>query len=166
MTAGGNKSNEHFEDRHRLNLPALPPVIFGIPLIIGAVIHVFFWRSPVIGGAIGFVIGFLMMIAGTWLIYWTWKVMRDHGEHPDPIHRTNTLVTTGPFARTRNPIYSGFLLIGAGMSILLNSMAMLIFVFVGVAAIQVLVIRREEAYLEAKFGEVYLGYVTQVKRWI
>ena len=106
------------------------------------------------------------LLTGAVTIAWTWRVMRAHGEHPEPHLATRTLVTSGPFKRTRNPIYSGFLLIGAGMAISLNAMTMLVSVFFGVALLTALVIRREEAYLERKFGEAYIEYSKKAGRWL
>jgi protein-S-isoprenylcysteine O-methyltransferase Ste14 len=165
MTNGQNDSDSGNE-KPGLELPALPPVIFGGPVFIGALIHVFVWRLGVIDGMTGVVIGAILALAGVWLIYWSWKTMRAHGEHPEPGEPTETLVVTGPFKRTRNPIYSGFLLIAAGLAISLNAMAMLISVFFGVALLTALVITREEAYLEGEFGEVYTKYANRTGRWI
>ena len=151
-------------DKPRLELPALPPVIFGVPVLIGALIHVLVWRHGIVGGITGVVVGMILVLIGLWMIYWSWKVMRAHGEHPEPRMPTQTLVMSGPFKRTRNPIYSGFLLIAAGLAIALNAMAMLISVFFGVAALTALVIRREEAYLEHVFGEIYINYSNRTGR--
>ncbi len=92
--------------------------------------------------------------------------MTAHGEHPEPGHPTETLVTSGPFKRTRNPIYVGFLLIAAGIAVAVNALAMLIAVLVGVVALTVLVIRREEAYLEREFGEDFVRYASRTRRWL
>ncbi|MCH8230006.1 MAG: isoprenylcysteine carboxylmethyltransferase family protein [Chloroflexi bacterium] len=166
MTTSGNNDRDEFREEVELKLPTLPPVIFGIPIVLGALIHVFIWSGDIIGGATGVVIGVVLITVGLGIIFWTFRVMRAHGEHPEPNRATKTLVTSGPFKRTRNPIYSGFLLIGAGMAISLNAMAMLVAVFFGVAALTALVIRREEAYLERKFGEVYLKYANKTGRWL
>ena len=165
MTNGHNHSGDD-NDKPGLELPALPPVIFGVPVLIGALIHVFIWRGEIICGTTGIVIGTVLAVVGVWMIYWSWKTMAAHGEHPEPGESTTTLVTTGPFKRTRNPIYSGFLLIAAGIAISLNAMAMLVSVFFGVAALTALVIRREEAYLEGEFGEIYTKYANRTGRWI
>jgi len=153
-------------DDHRLELPALPPVIFGVPVFIGALVHVLIWRHGIIGGITGVVIGVILILIGILMIYWTWKVMRVHGEHPEPRIPTQTLVMSGPFKRTRNPIYSGFLLFAAGLAIALNAMAILISVFFGVAALTAFVIRREEAYLEHVFGDIYVNYSNRTGRWL
>jgi protein-S-isoprenylcysteine O-methyltransferase Ste14 len=52
------------------------------------------------------------------------------------------------------------------MAISLNAMAMLVSVFFGVALLTALVIRREEAYLERKFGEAYIEYSKKAGRWL
>ena len=158
--------SDHNRNEPELDLPALPPVIFGVPVFIGAMIHVFIWRSDIIGGMTGVGVGAILVLAGSLLIGWAGRTLRAHGEHPEPGEPTETLVMTGPFKRTRNPIYSGFLLIAAGIAIALNAMAMLISVFFGVAALTALVIRREEAYLARKFGEAYTKYERNTGRWI
>ena len=92
--------------------------------------------------------------------------MRAHGEHPEPGYPTKMLVVSGPFRRTRNPIYVGFLLIAVGLAVAFNAVAVLIAAFVGAVVLTVLVIRREEAYLEREFGDVYAGYMSRTRRWI
>lgn len=166
MTTGRNNDRDEFREEVELKLPALPPVIFGIPIVLGALIHVIIWRGAIIGGATGVVIGVVLITVGLGIIFWAFRVMRAHGEHPEPNRATKTLVTSGPFKRTRNPIYSGFMLIGSGMAVSLNAMAMLVAVFFGVAALTALVIQREEAYLERKFGDVYLKYANKTGRWL
>jgi protein-S-isoprenylcysteine O-methyltransferase Ste14 len=170
LAGNGNRQDDDGQDRAwgkaELKLPTLPPVIFFTPVFLGALIHVFIWRGEVIGGTIGLVIGSILIAVGVLLIYWSWITMRRHGEHPEPGEPTETLVTSGPFKRTRNPIYSGFLLIAAGLAIALNGMAILVSVFFGVALLTALVIRREEAYLLREFGEIYTKYENRTGRWI
>jgi protein-S-isoprenylcysteine O-methyltransferase Ste14 len=170
LAANGNDYNNGSEEREwgkaELKLPALPPVIFFVPVMIGLLVHMFIWRLAIIGGTAGIVVGVILVVLGAGVIYWAWKTMAAHDEHPEPGVPTETLVTSGPFKRTRNPIYSGFLLIAAGMAIALNAMAMLIAVFFGVAALTALVIRREEAYLEREFGEIYTKWENRTGRWL
>lgn len=75
------------------------------------------------------------------------------------------LVTTGVFRRSRNPIYVAFLLpIGslAWFSPFAAFAAALLYLW----SMTVLVIRREEAVLEAGFGEAYRAYRERTPRWI
>lgn len=153
-------------ERPRLELPALPPVIFGVPVLVGVVVHVLLWEAGILGGVLGLVIGVVLLLVGLGLIVWSFVTMRAFGEHPEPGHPTKTLVISGPFKRTRNPIYVGFLLIAAGLAVAFNALAVLIAAFVGAVALTVLVIRREEAYLTREFGEDYTGYMSGTRRWI
>ena len=153
-------------DRPRLELPTIPPVIFGVPVLVGVAVHVLLWDAGLFGGVLGVVIGAVLVLVGLGLIAWSFVTMRAYGEHPEPGHPTTTLVESGPFKRTRNPIYVSFLLIAAGVAVALNALAVLIAAFVGVVALTVLVIRREEAYLTLVFGEVYTEYMNRTRRWI
>jgi protein-S-isoprenylcysteine O-methyltransferase Ste14 len=76
--------------------------------------------------------------------------------------KNQRLATSGPYAYTRNPLYLGSALIGAGFALaggrwILALACMLLF-----AAIYWPVIRREEEYLRREFGEVYDRYAEHV----
>jgi protein-S-isoprenylcysteine O-methyltransferase Ste14 len=75
------------------------------------------------------------------------------------------LVTSGPYALTRNPMYVGNLLFELGLLLALRSpIALLMF-----AAHVVRLARRvsvDEERLEGLFGDEYRAYVSRVKRWI
>ena len=75
------------------------------------------------------------------------------------------LVTTGPFAVSRNPMYMGHLIFLAGLALTLHSWL--------AAALGLLTmlrfdarIRRDEARLIARFGAPYADYLAKVRRWI
>jgi protein-S-isoprenylcysteine O-methyltransferase Ste14 len=72
-----------------------------------------------------------------------------------------TLVTSGVYARTRNPIYLAFILIMVGLACLSRAWLSIAWV---VAAILVFywLARQEEADLVAAFGEAYEKYRTEV----
>jgi protein-S-isoprenylcysteine O-methyltransferase Ste14 len=78
----------------------------------------------------------------------------------------STIVVEGPYRFTRNPLYVASALIYAGIAVRLNGLwaALLLPLVLGV--VDRGVIEREERYLERKFGEEYLRYKAQVRRWI
>ncbi|MVA97951.1 isoprenylcysteine carboxylmethyltransferase family protein [Nitratireductor sp. CAU 1489] len=83
-----------------------------------------------------------------------------------PHRGSDHLVTSGPFAFTRNPIYlaNTLLMIGVGL------MAGIVW-FLGLAVIaafltQKLAIEREERHLTARFGKKYRDYAKKVRRWV
>ena len=162
MTNNGSGDNE----RPGLELPTFPPVIFGVPVLAGVAVHLLLWDAGIFGGVLGVLIGVVLVLVGLGLIAWSFVTMRAYGEHPEPGHPTKTLVVSGPFRRTRNPIYVGFLLIAVGLAVAFNALAVLIAAFVGAVALRVLVIRREETYLTREFGEAYTGYMSLTRRWL
>jgi protein-S-isoprenylcysteine O-methyltransferase Ste14 len=76
------------------------------------------------------------------------------------------LTTEGPFRYTRNPGYLSMAMIYVGIAVLRNSLWAILFLPVVLVVIQREVIGREELYLERAFGEEYLRYKAQVRRWI
>ena len=76
------------------------------------------------------------------------------------------LVTTGPYAVVRNPIYLGNFLIGLGMvvfaeAIFLTPLFLILFVLQYRA-----IVAQEECFLEEKFGEEFRRYCTLVPKWM
>lgn len=81
------------------------------------------------------------------------------------IHKNAQLAVTGPYARTRNPLYLGSIVMALGFilaarSIWLGIAALAMFLFIYVPVIQV-----EESYLRSAFPE-YLEYAAQVPRFL
>ena len=90
---------------------------------------------------------------------------RSAGTHVEPWKPATALVTGGIFGWLRNPMYVGLTLCLAGLSILLASDWMLVMTIVFVAVIHFGVVKREERYLEAKFGDAYRAYKARVPRY-
>jgi protein-S-isoprenylcysteine O-methyltransferase Ste14 len=83
-----------------------------------------------------------------------------------PHKAATALITTGPFAKSRNPIYLGntILLAGAG---LLSGIAWFLPAAFGAAFLtQKLAIEREELHLAARFGAAWQDYATRTPRWL
>ena len=75
------------------------------------------------------------------------------------------LVTGGPYACTRNPMYLGHLIFLIGLALTLKSvLAALITVATGVWFY--FRVRRDENRLRERFGQAYIGYQERVKRWL
>ena len=79
---------------------------------------------------------------------------------------TTSIVDTGPYRFTRNPIYLGMMLGLVGLAIAFDSLWLLVMLVPFFLVIRYGVVAREEAYLERKFGEIYRRYRARVRRWL
>jgi protein-S-isoprenylcysteine O-methyltransferase Ste14 len=84
----------------------------------------------------------------------------------NPAAPVAALVTAGPFRFTRNPIYLGDTLVYTGLSLALGRRGPLVLLPGVLALIDRGVIRREERYLERRFGAPYRDYRARVRRWL
>lgn len=80
--------------------------------------------------------------------------------------QAETLVTTGIFQVSRNPMYLGMLLVLIGGAFLLSNLSAFIGPALFVAAMTELQIKPEEQVLQSKFGDTYRVYSAQTRRWI
>lgn len=94
------------------------------------------------------------------------RTFREHGVNPDPRTPVPTLVTQGPYARTRNPIYLGFTFASAGLACLANAGWCWPSLLGVLVVMQRGVIPREERYLAQRFGQAYADYCARVPRWL
>lgn len=84
----------------------------------------------------------------------------------NPHGSTKHLVTSGVYRFTRNPIYLGFLLMVVGLPLNSGSYWGLVMAPFYMMTMSRLIIEKEEAYLERKFGETYAGYTSRARRWL
>jgi protein-S-isoprenylcysteine O-methyltransferase Ste14 len=78
------------------------------------------------------------------------------------LEKSARLATGGPYARTRNPLYLGSSLMGAGFALAGRSVVMAVALGGLLIFIYAPVIRREAEFLESRFGDEYLLYAARV----
>lgn len=100
-----------------------------------------------------------------WMIVSALGLFRTAGTAARPWVASSAIVTTGIYGLTRNPMYLSMAMLYACVALALGSVIALILLAPALLLIEFGVIRREERYLEAKFGEEYLRYKAQVRRW-
>jgi protein-S-isoprenylcysteine O-methyltransferase Ste14 len=111
-----------------------------------------------LGGAV-----FVLALA---LFAWAITTITRAGSNVPTNMPTTSLVATGPYRFTRNPIYLGMMLGLVGLAIAFDSLWLLVTLVPFFLVIRYGVVAREEAYLERKFGEVYRRYRACVRRWL
>ena len=111
-------------------------------------------------------IGAVVGLAGVALAVWAVATVRVKGTSGNIYKAPSRLVTSGPFAISRNPMYLSLALLHLGLALALDLGWALLGWPIAIAATTVLVIRPEEAWLEDLFGQDYRDYKARVRRWI
>ena len=111
-------------------------------------------------------LGGLLLISSAVLAKWGENTLRRAGTNVDPRQPSLVLVTEGPFRFTRNPLYLALIGLYLGITLLLNAFWPWLFLLPLLVMTHYGIVRREERYLEAKFGEAYRAYRTRVRRYL
>jgi protein-S-isoprenylcysteine O-methyltransferase Ste14 len=97
---------------------------------------------------------------------WSLAAIWGHRTTVNPYKAASNLVTRGPFALSRNPIYVSDWFVYLGVTLLLGTSWPLLFAPLVWAVMRFGVIAHEEAHLSAKFGQEYRDYQARVRRWL
>ena len=143
----------------------LPPLLYGIAAVLTLLLN-WAWPLNILPHTAAIWSGVLLLLFSGALALWGKRAMKQAGTNINPLQPATCLVITGPFRFSRNPLYLSLTLLFAGLSLILNSLWGLIALAPVLAILHFGVILREERYLEAKFGESYRQYRTQVRRWL
>ncbi len=148
-------------DHVQLLLP--PPLIYLGHLIAALLLQ---WVLPLpLPWAPLRILGAALLLGGLALGAGAVREMRKLHTTPDPHQSVTTLVTTGPYRFTRNPIYLGFLLIFLGFTLLAGTLWGVLMSPFLIGTVTRSVIRPEENYLQGKFDAQYSLYRSLVRRW-
>jgi protein-S-isoprenylcysteine O-methyltransferase Ste14 len=142
-----------------------PPVAVGGPLGLGLVVSRLV-RDPLADSSATVVSGWLLIAAFTVWNGWALVTLARHRTALLPGGATRTVIDSGPFARSRNPLYLGLLAGAAGVGLLAGSVWALVAVPLEWALLRWGAVVSEERYLAAKFGEAYAEYNRRVPRWL
>lgn len=132
------------------------PIPFIIPLLLYARPTLF---TIILGGS--------FVIIGEVIRFWGVMYAGSETRTTDKVGASN-LVTQGPFAYIRNPLYLGNILMYFGISVMANSL----FPFLIIASLiyfplqYYFIIKEEEKFLLSKFGDKYKQYCDSVKRFL
>ena len=138
------------------NVPV--PEVHSAIIVVGLVLNVL-WPWPITSTVIVRWVGGSLVVLGVVLAAWaTWTAGRVDLEHPEQ------LVTSGPYAVSRHPMYVAWTLIYLGVALVLKTWWFLVLLsIVGVLIDREA--RREETSLEEAFGEAYRTYRHRVRRY-
>src|ERR687896_2354363 len=137
--------------------PVRPPLVYLGSILLGLLLH-FAWPLPLVRQPVGALIGAGVVLMAVGLFITAVRTFRAAGP-PVPGNRpATTIVRTGPYRFSRNPIYLAFSLLQLGLAFWVNSLGLLITLVPAIALMSFVVIPREERYLEARFPAEYVPY--------
>lgn len=144
--------------------PFKPPTLLLILLVAMTTAHFFVPLESVVpfpwslGGA-------LLVVAGTTLNIVADQLFKGYGS-VSACRGPDVLVTGGPYALSRNPMYLGFACILFGIAVMLGSLSPLLVAAIFIPLTNRLYIKHEEAELAWHEAETWSDYTARVRRWL
>ncbi len=143
----------------------LPPLLYLLGAAIGFMVHLLAPRS-IVPRVFACAVAIALLVAGIGLGSWARLHLKRRGTPVDPRRSTTALVTDGPYRYSRNPLYLRVTLLYLSVAFLVNDVWFVAVLPLVLIVLHVGVIRREERYLETKFGSEYREYRAKVRRWL
>ena len=143
---------------------ARPPLLYLGALAIGLLID-WAWPAPFAPTDFQFALGGILLATGVTILVQGMRRFGAHGTNVPTNQPSTALVTDGPYAYSRNPIYIGlsFLYVGVGLTV--DSAWIVALLVPLLVVMRYGVIAREERYLEGKFGAPYIEFKSRTPRW-
>jgi protein-S-isoprenylcysteine O-methyltransferase Ste14 len=112
------------------------------------------------------VVGALLYAAAMWVFRRTHKALGRNWSITLEIREKHELVSGGPYAFIRHPMYTSFLLMGLGQAFLLSNWVVGLAGLLGFAILFFLRVDKEERMMLELFGPEYRAYMDRTKRII
>jgi len=147
-------------------LPGLlrPPIVFLAAILLGMTLN-WFWPVPFLTPKLR-VLGPLFTACAVSVFFLSLREFRRAGTSVRGSQRSSAIVQSGPYRFSRNPIYVSFVLLVLGLALWLDNLWLVITLLPAVAVISLVVIPREERFLERNFPGLYSEYKATVPRWL
>jgi protein-S-isoprenylcysteine O-methyltransferase Ste14 len=144
---------------------ARPPLLYASAFVVVLVLR-WFWSMPIVDQAIALWPGLALIVLGMGIGIWGRRTLQAAGTNIDPALPATTLVTSGPFRFSRNPLYLALTLFYCGLTLASNTWWGALVLLPLLLIMHRGVVLREERYLEQKFGETYQQYRSKVRRYL
>ncbi len=153
--------------RERPNVVPWPPIVFAGTAAVAVVLEYLVPLGGILPASAAVrLTGAVAMLAGIALDLAAMLVMHRVKANIQPHRAATSLVTTGPFALSRNPIYLGNTVLIAGAGLAFGNPWMVLAAVAIIRLVSLLAVRREEAHLAARFGEAWATYAERTPRWL
>ena len=147
------------------NVIVKPPQLFFSAIVAGLLLQ-WFWPLSIASHIVTVLAGLSLISGSLGLMFWADGTFKRWETAVNPEYPTTTLIQTGPYRFSRNPMYLAFILIQLGIGLAVSSWWLLLTLLPTWIVLRWGVIAREERYLTALFGEQFRAYQTAVRRWL
>jgi protein-S-isoprenylcysteine O-methyltransferase Ste14 len=111
-------------------------------------------------------VGWALVIASVVLAVSAVRTFRRHHAAINPLGQVTTVVASGPFRFTRNPMYVGVFFLVLSRAVYFWSVRIVVYLLLVAICVNLFILFYEEPHLRKVFGEQYLDYCRRVPRWI
>ena len=143
----------------------LPPLLYGAAFVVVLVLR-WFWPLPIVGHTVTLWVGIVLLVLGIGIAIWGRRSMQVAGTNISPSLPATTIVTSGPFRFSRNPLYEALTLVYLGLTLAFNTWWGIVFLVPVLVIMHQGVVLSEERYLGKKFGDSYQQYRSKVRRYL
>ncbi len=142
-----------------------PPLLFIAVIIGGRVLDVSLDLPKISFGSVK-IVGGILCALGLVNNIWCALTLRGHNTTILPHRAVATLVTSGPYRFSRNPIYISELALTVGIALVLRSWTILALTPPLFFALTKLAVEPEERHLREKFGAKFDAFCARTPRWL
>lgn len=147
---------------------ATAEVVFGVMLVLGLALDYawplyFGWQA---NSWWRHLIGAPLLLLGSAIIAQAKAELARNDQPSEPGAPTQRVVTSGAFKHSRNPLYMGLVIALIGLAAALDKPWLLLLTPIAMLIAVQFLVKPEEHYLEAKFGDEYRRYKQRVRRWL
>jgi protein-S-isoprenylcysteine O-methyltransferase Ste14 len=144
---------------------ALPPLLYAAVFLVVVALR-WFVPMPITAWSIAVPVGVAVSVAAIAIARWGRKTMQAAGTNINPGLPATTVVTSGPFRYSRNPLYVALTILYLGLTLAVNTWWGLVLLIPLLVTMHLGVVLREERYLDRKFGDSYRQYRSRVRRYV
>src|ERR1700758_3965440 len=160
IKAAGTKTTQRLEPAASRILRAVVFLIVIVLLSTTRIPQPWLYRQLWPSGIWPFWIGAVVTVVGLLFAVWARHHLASNWSSAVTIKQGHELITTGPYALVRHPIYTGILAGFLGMAIAISQVRGFI-VFLLIFLVLWAKLRKEEEWMRSQFGETYVTYAHQ-----
>jgi protein-S-isoprenylcysteine O-methyltransferase Ste14 len=142
----------------------MPPRILWLMLAVSAVLHWALGVSFPVGRSTP--AGIAVIAFGVGINVWAARIFEGARTPIRPDATPTTIVESGPFRWSRNPMYAGLIALHLGVVVIIGDAVFWVSTGVYAAILRAFFIPHEERAMFEAFGESYSDYASRVLRWV